>query len=124
LCWNFGVRLAWRVNAALVTVLFASFLVYTVAIFVVIPHSFVTLHLHELVRPRLGGDFPQVEKKIPFWPPIKEQQRHYWKIETENDLDYIARHVMRTAWPLVTLELPKQGEFVAKRFSILYYQYV
>ena len=43
----------------LVTLLFGSFLVYTVAIFVVIPHSFVTLHHHELVRPRLGRDFPQ-----------------------------------------------------------------
>ena len=43
----------------LVTVLFGSFLVYTVAIFVVTPHSFVTLHHHELVRPHLGRDFPQ-----------------------------------------------------------------
>jgi len=42
----------------LVTFLFGSFLVYTVAIFVVIPHSCVTLHHHELVRPRLGRDFP------------------------------------------------------------------
>ena len=42
----------------LVMVLFSSFLVYTVAIFVVTPHSFVTLHHHELVRPRLGRDFP------------------------------------------------------------------
>ena len=31
---------------------------YIVAIFVVTPHSFVTLHHHELVRPRLGRDFP------------------------------------------------------------------
>ena len=31
---------------------------YIVAIFVVIPHSFVTLHHHELVCPRLGHDFP------------------------------------------------------------------
>ena len=42
----------------LVTLLFGSFLVYTVAIFVVTPHSFVTLHHHELVHPRLGRDFP------------------------------------------------------------------
>ena len=42
----------------LVTLLFGSFLVYMVAIFVVTPHSFVTLHHHELVRPRLGRDFP------------------------------------------------------------------
>ena len=42
----------------LVTLLFGLFLVYTVAIFVVTPHSFVTLHHHELVRPRLGRDFP------------------------------------------------------------------
>jgi hypothetical protein len=69
-------------------------------------------------------EIEELEKKIPFWPPIKEQHRHYSKIETENDLDYIARHVTRTARPLVTLEPPKQGEFVAKRFSILYYQYV
>ena len=44
----------------LVTLLFGSFLVYTVAIFVVTPHLFVTLHHHELVRPRLGRDFPQL----------------------------------------------------------------
>ena len=43
----------------LVMVLFGSFLVYIVAIFVVIPHSFVTLHHHELVRPCFGRDFPQ-----------------------------------------------------------------
>ena len=43
----------------LVTLLFGSFLVYTVAIFVVTPHSLVTLHHHELVRPHLGHDFPQ-----------------------------------------------------------------
>ena len=42
----------------LVTLLFGPFLVYTVAIFVVTPHSFVTLHHHELVRPHLGRDFP------------------------------------------------------------------
>ena len=42
----------------LVTLLFSLFLVYMVAIFVVTPHSFVTLHHHELVRPRLGRDFP------------------------------------------------------------------
>jgi len=44
----------------LVMVLFGTFLVYSVAIFVVTPHSFVTLHHHELVRPRLGRDFPQL----------------------------------------------------------------
>jgi len=42
----------------LVTVLFSSFLVYMVAIFVVILHSFVTLHHHKLVHSHLGIDFP------------------------------------------------------------------
>jgi len=39
-CWNFGVRLTWRVNAAFGN---GFILVYIVAIFIVIPHSFVTL---------------------------------------------------------------------------------
>ena len=43
----------------LVMVLFGLFLVYTVAIFVVIPHSFVTLHYHDFVHPHLGVNFPQ-----------------------------------------------------------------
>ena len=48
----------------LVMLLFGSFLVYTVAIFVVTPHSFVTLHHHKLVRPRVGRDFPQTGLRI------------------------------------------------------------
>jgi len=56
-CWNFGVRLTWHVNATFGN---GFILVYIVAIFVVIPHSFVTLHHHELVRPHLGCDFPHV----------------------------------------------------------------
>ena len=54
-CWNFGVRLAWHVNTAFGN---GFILVYIVAIFVVIPHLFLTLHHHELVHPRLGRDFP------------------------------------------------------------------
>jgi len=43
----------------LVMVLFGTFLVYSVAIFVVTPHSFVTLHHHELVALSLYRKFLQ-----------------------------------------------------------------
>ena len=57
-----------------------------------------------------------MEKKIPIWPPIKEQHKHYSKVDTERDLDYITK-VMGTTRPLVTLDPPLQGDFVAKRFE-------
>jgi len=64
----------------LVMLLFGSFLVYTVAIFVVIPHSFVTLHHHELVRPRLGRDFPQgvLVERVPLWLQVLLDEMNEW----------------------------------------------
>ncbi len=64
----------------------------------------------------------ELEKSIPIWPSIKEQHRHYSKIDTERDLDYIAKNVTRTTRPLATLEPPTQGNFVAKRFGSVSWQ--
>ncbi len=57
----------------------------------------------------------EVEKIIPIWPPIQEQHRHCSKVDTERDLDYIGKAITGTTRPLVTLEPPMQGRFVAKR---------
>ena len=59
----------------------------------------------------------ELEKKIPIWPCIKEPHLHYSKLDTENDLDYIAEKLTHTKRPLRTLNIPQKGNFVAKRYG-------
>ncbi len=58
-----------------------------------------------------------MEKKIPFWPSIKEQHKYYSKLDTKRDLDYIAKVTTSTLRPFIMLEPPLYGNFVAKRFE-------
>jgi hypothetical protein len=57
----------------------------------------------------------QLEDKIPIWPSIAEQMRHYSKLQTENDLAYLAETVTHTKRPKTVLEAPTSGQYFAKR---------
>jgi hypothetical protein len=61
----------------------------------------------------------RLETKIPIWPSVAEQLRHYGKKETEEDLDHISRNVTHTHRPQTIWETPKSPSFVAKRYAIL-----
>ena len=57
-----------------------------------------------------------LEKQIAIWPAIEEQHRHYGKIETERDLDYIAKNITRTYRPPTQWKAPDNDGYVAKRW--------
>jgi hypothetical protein len=69
----------------------------------------------EQMAPEHWEQMRQLEEQIPIWPSVAEQMRHYSKLQTEQDLAYIAEKITRTGRPKTVFNAPNSGDYFAKR---------